>query len=94
MKDSWPRSAVLPDGVCPCCGPAPDVQIQLLSIDGEQVGIIGLRQIVAEVKVLGPADESEIKNELLERVERRNYFVPSATESYRQALWQEYRRRP
>lgn len=68
------------------------MRIHTLNVGGDTVGVIGLRQIIAEVKALGLADESEIKNELLERVERHNYVVPREEEAYRRALWEEYRR--
>ncbi|MCL5961226.1 MAG: NAC family transcription factor [Chloroflexi bacterium] len=68
------------------------MRIHTLNVGGDQVGIIGLREIIAEVKALGLADESEIKKELLERVERHNYVISREREAYRHALWQEYRR--
>lgn len=69
------------------------MRIHTLSVGGDLVGIIGLEHIIAEVKALGLADESEIKRELLERVERRNYVASGSREDYVKALWQEYRRR-
>jgi len=68
------------------------VRVHTLSVGGDLVGIIGLEQIIAEVRALGLEDESQIKEELLERVERRNYVASSAREDYGKALWQEYRK--
>ncbi|MCL5265927.1 MAG: hypothetical protein M1343_12180 [Chloroflexi bacterium] len=66
------------------------MRIHTLSIDGDLVGIIGMGEIVAEVKALGLKQEGEIKEELLTRVQRRNHVARGSEEGYRKALWGEY----
>ena len=68
------------------------MRIHTLNIGGDLVGIIGLQHIIAEVKALGLADEHQIKEELLRRVERRNYVVSKEKKAYLDALWREYRK--
>ncbi|MBC7346909.1 MAG: hypothetical protein H5U00_05555 [Clostridia bacterium] len=73
---------------CSCCGPPQAARI--IEVDGTQVGLIGLDEILAEVRSLGLTDEESIKQELLERVRRRNYVPPGDEPHYRKALWREY----
>lgn len=70
------------------CGPLPGVR--LIEINGSPVGVIGLDEILAEVRNLGIADEDSLKEELLARVKKRNYVSPGYEPHYREALWREY----
>lgn len=72
---------------CGCCG---DSGVRIIMVDGDQVGIIGLDETLAQVRSLGLTDEERIKEELLERVKRQNYVPPGQEPYYREALWREY----
>ncbi len=71
-----------------CCGSAPTVPI--IDIGGAPVGVVGLREIIAEVKGLGLDGEAQIKRELLDRIKRQNYVAQGDEEAYGEALWREY----
>jgi hypothetical protein len=75
---------------CSCCGPS---GLRIIEVDGDQVGIIGLDEALAQVKSLGLTDEESIKDELLERVRSRNYIPPGDEPHYRKALYREYLRK-
>lgn len=65
-----------PGGSSCCGGPMPDVQI--IDVGGDQVGIIGLREYIAEVIKLGLASQEQVKDELIHRVRQRNYIAPGS----------------
>lgn len=75
---------------CCCGGPMPNVQI--IDVNGEQTGIIGLQEAIGEVKKLKLADQEQVKDELIHRVRQRNYINPGWEEAYREALWREYQK--
>lgn len=80
-----------PGGSSCCCGGSmPNVQI--IDVNGEQTGIIGLQESIAEVKKLKLADQEQVKDELIQRVRQRNYITPGWEEAYREALWREYQK--
>ncbi|MBC7334758.1 MAG: hypothetical protein H5U01_00585 [Clostridia bacterium] len=76
---------------CGCCGPIPGVRV--IEVKGDQVGLLGLDEILAEVRRLGLEDEDRIKDELLARIKQRNYVTPGYEPAYREALWREYQAR-
>ncbi|QLH74058.1 MAG: hypothetical protein HPY73_00380 [Methanomassiliicoccales archaeon] len=64
-----------------------------LKINGKDVGINDLDEIMNEVMALGLKDETAIGRELLSRV-KANDFVPRSVEKeYERALLEEYNRR-
>ncbi len=65
---------------------------KLTLLDGFQVGIVNLDNILREVAELKLTDASAIKRELLERVKTCNYVPSSAEYEYSTALYQEYKR--
>lgn len=71
-----------------CCGSA--AMVSIIDIGGSQVGIVGLREAIAEVKGLGLSGEDQIKRELLDRIKRQNYVAQGDEEAYGEALWREY----
>lgn len=64
--------------------------VPIIDIGGSQVGIVGLRETIAEIKRLGLTDEAQIKRELLDRIKRQNYIAEGDEEAYGEALWREY----
>lgn len=73
-----------------CCDPRAPRAVPL-TVNGRQVGIIGLEQAVGEVISRGLSDESQIAGELLRLIKQKNYVPDSAAEHYRQALLAYYR---
>ena len=74
-----------------CCGGG-DAEVTHVAIDdrGFTVGIVGLKQVFAQIYVIGHKPEAEVVEELLAMVKTRNYVPPSAEERYQAALLREY----
>jgi small redox-active disulfide protein 2 len=64
-----------------------------ISVGGDRVGIIGLKAVLEAVaqEFKGRPDE-EIKTELMKRLGRSNYIVPSAEAAYEAAFFREYKK--
>jgi small redox-active disulfide protein 2 len=64
-----------------------------ISVGGDRVGIIGLKPVLAAVsqEFTGRPDV-EIKAELMKRLGRSNYIVPSAEAAYEAAFFREYKK--
>ena len=64
-----------------------------ISVGGDRVGIIGLKAVLEAVAqgLKGRPDE-EIKTELMKRLGRSNYIVPSAEAAYEAAFFREYKK--
>jgi hypothetical protein len=58
--------------------------------DGFRVGIVNLDNIIEEVAGLKLSDATIIKEELLKRVEAKNYLPSGAKNEYKTALFREY----
>jgi small redox-active disulfide protein 2 len=67
--------------------------ITQISVGGHRTGIIGLKTALEQAAkdLAGRADE-EIKAELLERLARSNYIVPSVEAAYEAAFFREYKK--
>ena len=77
----------------PCCPAAAARMMKKLTlVDGSQVGIVNLENIVKEVANLKLIDNNAIKKELLKRVKIHNYVAPSVDNEYSEALLEEYKR--
>ncbi|MGB9904686.1 MAG: hypothetical protein ACPLQO_08490, partial [Desulfotomaculales bacterium] len=74
---------------CSCSPKQPGVY--MLSIDGDQVGMLGVEQAFQEVLALGAEDEEALAGELLARLKKRNYIPDGALDKYRAALLREYK---
>lgn len=74
---------------CSCSPKQPGVY--MLSIDGDQVGMLGVEQAFQEVLALGTEDEEALAGELLARLKKRNYIPDGALDKYRAALLREYK---
>lgn len=75
-----------------CCDPQAPRPV-MVDVGGARVGILGLEEVLAEVRRLHLADEARIKQELLGRVKRQNYVAPGTEEKYAAALYELYRER-
>jgi len=64
-----------------------------ISVGGHRTGIIGLKLVMEQVaqECAGRPDE-DIKAELMTRLGRSNYIVPSARAAYETAFFREYRK--
>lgn len=74
---------------CSCSPKQPGVY--MLSIDGDQVRMLGVEQAFQEVLALGTEDEEALAGELLARLKKRNYIPDGALDKYRAALLREYK---
>ena len=78
-------------GEKPCCAAAAARMVKKLTLlDGSQVGIVNLENILKEVADLKLVDDEAIKKELLQRVKIYNYVAPGAEADYSKALLKEY----
>jgi len=68
-------------------------EVTQISVGGARVGIIGLKSVLEAVaqEFKGRPDE-EIKAELMKRLGRSNYIVPSAEAAYKAAFFREYKK--
>jgi len=67
-------------------------EITYIVIYGHRIGIIGLPDVIEEVKQLKLDNETVIPNELLERIKQHNYVPDSRIEEYGRALLREYKK--
>ncbi|WP_066640140.1 hypothetical protein [Desulfolucanica intricata] len=74
-----------------CCNfEAP--RVKKIPVGGAMVGLVGIDQCLVEVKELGLTDESQIAEELIERVKKKNYIPCSTKGEYAEALLVEYKK--
>lgn len=66
--------------------------ISMVTIGGIRVGLIGLTNIMEEVKALELTLDMEIQNALLEKVKSQNYVPPSREQDYGRALLNIYKK--
>ena len=66
--------------------------ISMINVKGTQIGIIGLIEILEEVKAMQLQEECEIKKNLLKRAKYQNYIPKSQEEDYGRSLCNEYRK--
>ncbi|MBI5017861.1 MAG: hypothetical protein HZB55_20510 [Deltaproteobacteria bacterium] len=77
-----------------CCPAAAARAVSKLTLlDGDQVGILNLDNIMKAVAGLGLTDMEAIKKELLKMVQACNYVPSSCEHDYSRALLGEYKRR-
>ena len=57
-----------------------------LEVNGKTVGISGLCDTIAELRSLGLAEDSLLRDALIERAGRTNYIPPSLRDAYADAL--------
>jgi hypothetical protein len=77
----------------PCCPAAAARSIEKIDVDGQEVGIAQLDQIISKVAALGLRSEEEVGRALLKEVKIYNYVPASKEPEYRQAILEEYAKR-
>ncbi|OGC43396.1 hypothetical protein A2Y85_07625 [candidate division WOR-3 bacterium RBG_13_43_14] len=68
------------------------MEIKQINIKGNQIGIIGLDEVLESAKQTQFSDENSLKDFLLQKVKQQNYIPVSAEDDYKVALYREYRR--
>jgi small redox-active disulfide protein 2 len=68
-----------------------DKKTTKVMVNGNPVGLVGLDNIFLDVKNSGLTDENLIKAKMLELVRRNNYIPNKSVDSYKEALYREYR---
>ncbi len=63
----------------------------LTFLDGTQVRVTGLDQILAAIYAEGGQVNLETAEEIVDRLEKKNYIPPSARQEYQKLLLKEYR---
>ncbi len=66
-----------------CCDLA---GLGFIEVEGRRVGIVGLREAIAEVAELGLSEPHAVGEALLARVERWNWIPPERRGAYAKAL--------
>ena len=77
----------------PCCPAAAVRSIKKIDVDGHEVGVAQLDQIISKVASLGLRSEVEIDRALLKEVKIFNYVPASKEPEYRKAILEEYAKR-
>jgi small redox-active disulfide protein 2 len=68
-------------------------EVTQISVGGHRIGIIGLKQVLEAVaREFTRRPDEEIKAELMIRLGRSNYIVPSASAAYEAAFFREYKK--
>jgi small redox-active disulfide protein 2 len=67
-------------------------EITQIIVEGHRIGMIGLSDVIQEVKQLRLDIDERIQRELLKRIKQQNYVPDSKTEEYGQALLREFKR--
>lgn len=73
---------------CSCQGD----RIRKINVDGTMIGVVGLDELFFQVYISGIEDEDKLKEELLKGAKGKNYIPERAEESYKKALFEEYKR--
>ena len=67
--------------------------IKQITVDGNQVGIIGLQEVLEQMaKEYPQAPDHKIQEELLKRLGRKNYIPTKAQDSYAKAFLREFKK--
>ncbi len=77
----------------PCCSAEALRRIRQIDIGGHRIGLAMLDAVFEEVSRLDLPGEGPVMDELLRRVKVYNYVPPGAEETYRKALFAEFRKR-
>jgi hypothetical protein len=64
----------------------------LIPVGNTQVGLIGLKEIFAELKSQREKPEPELKQLLIEKVGKKNYIPSSVRQEYEKALLREFKK--
>ena len=67
-------------------------EISRITVDGNPIGVRGLKPVIADMSAeYKERSDTEITEELLKRLSKKNYIPESAKESFRRALLKEFR---
>lgn len=77
----------------PCCAASAVRRTKRIEINGMQIGLYQLEEVMAEVRSLRLEDEDAIGDALLKRIMVFNYVPPKAAPEYRKALVREFMER-
>jgi hypothetical protein len=77
----------------PCCPTSAARNIKKIEVDGQEVGIAQLDQIINKVAALGLRSEEEVGRALLKEVKIFNYVPASKEPDYQRAIIKEYSKR-
>jgi hypothetical protein len=75
-----------------CCAPPIRGLTKLTFLDGAQVRVNGLNEILAAMYEEGKQVNTDSAEEIVERLKRRNYIPPSARLEYESLLFKKYRK--
>jgi len=65
--------------------------MEKIRIKGNEIGIIGLKEVFEYVKNLSVSDE-EKKEEIFKRIKEKNYIPQEVENDFKESLWREYRK--
>ncbi len=65
---------------------------KIIQVGGNRIGIVGLDEIIGEIREQGIQEDDLIKKELVQRVRKKNYIPAPAEKEYEVALLHEYRK--
>lgn len=66
--------------------------MESIEVEGQKVGLLGLRRAIEEVARLGLLDREAIAQALLERLREENWIPPGREAAYARALYAAYER--
>jgi len=66
--------------------------ISMITVGGKQVGLVGLSEIIEEVKAMQLKADDEIAQTLLQKAKSQNYIPSSIEGDYARSLLREYKR--
>jgi len=75
-----------------CCAKPIKGLSRLTFPDGSQVGVNGLNEILAVIYAEGKQVSNDTAEEIVDRLEEKNYIPPSARREYQNLLLKEYRK--
>jgi small redox-active disulfide protein 2 len=71
----------------------PEPDVTQISVGGHRTGIISLKSVLDQVaREFAGRPDTDIKAELMERLGKSNYIVPSAKAAYEAAFFREYKK--
>lgn len=77
----------------PCCAASAVKKIRKIMIDGQEIGIAQLDEILTKVSAMNLGSEEAIGQALMKQVRVHNYVPRSKEQEYRNAIMNEYARR-
>ncbi len=68
------------------------MSVRQILVAGVKVGLVGLDEILEQVKAMQPMSDDETAQKLLELTSKQNYMTPSRREDHKCALLREFKR--